>query len=219
MASLWCKKSPDCSKIRGYILLFVIVVSLATVIGFSLWFLGNYVDSKSGPGTDPLVLRLDAFSLSNFEVSNSSFSAEWEAKLTFGNQNGGLTVTLNPFESYVYYKEREALSCASVDAMLHVPPRKQKTLQIKFDPTSCGGEQPYVEDRVMKELSEDRKSGHLSFSLKMRIDASYSMRELLGMGTQVTLNPNCSGLKVQFEGAKGEGKINGGRKCTIPLPK
>ncbi|KAM1109225.1 hypothetical protein ACFX15_008330 [Malus domestica] len=220
MASLWCKSSPYFNKARGYIVLVLIVVSLATAIGFSLWFVGNYVDSKSGPGTDPLVLRLDTFSLSNFEVSNSSLSAEWEAKLTFGNQNGGLIVTLSPFASYVYYKESEALSCASVDATLRIPPRKQKTVQIKFDSTSCEGEQPYVEDRVMKQLCEDKKKGYLSFSLKMHIDASYSMKELLGMGTQVALNPNCSGLKVEFWGSKGtEGKIIEGRKCSIPLPK
>ncbi|KAM1936170.1 hypothetical protein ACFX15_013474 [Malus domestica] len=137
-----------------------------------------------------------------------------------GNQNGGLIVTLNPFEIYAYYKESEALSCASVDATLHIPPRKQKTVQIKFDSTGCEGEQPYVEDRVMKHLSEDKKKGYLSFSLKMHIDASYGMKELLGMGTQVALNPNCSGLKVELLGSKGtEGKINGGHKCSIPLPK
>ncbi|KAM1184552.1 hypothetical protein FF1_014010 [Malus domestica] len=137
-----------------------------------------------------------------------------------GNQNGGLIVTLNPFEIYAYYKESEALSCASVDATLHIPPRKQKTVQIKFDSTGCEGEQPYVEDRVMKHLSEDKKKGYLSFSLKMHIDASYGMKELLGMGTQVALNPNCSGLKVELLGSKGtEGKMNGGHKCSIPLPK
>ncbi|KAM2976673.1 hypothetical protein FF2_013717 [Malus domestica] len=137
-----------------------------------------------------------------------------------GNQNGGLIVTLNPFEIYAYYKESEALSCASVDATLHIPPRKQKTVQIKFDSTGCEGEQPYVEDRVMKHLSEDKKKGYLSFSLKMHIDASYGMKELLGMGNQVALNPNCSGLKVELLGSKGtEGKINGGHKCSIPLPK
>ncbi|KAM0977979.1 hypothetical protein ACFX13_014261 [Malus domestica] len=137
-----------------------------------------------------------------------------------GNQNGGLIVTLNPFEIYAYYKESEALSCASVDATLHIPPRKQKTVQIKFDSTGCEGEQSYVEDRVMKHLSEDKKKGYLSFSLKMHIDASYGMKELLGMGTQVALNPNCSGLKVELLGSKGtEGKINGGHKCSIPLPK
>ncbi|TQD78761.1 hypothetical protein C1H46_035685 [Malus baccata] len=171
------------------------------------------------------------------EPSVFGYEAEWEAKLTFGNQNGGLIVTLNPFEIYAYYKESEALSlnpfeiyayykesealsCASVDATLHIPPRKQKTVQIKFDSTGCEGEQPYVEDRVMKHLSEDKKKGYLSFSLKIHIDASYGMKELLGMGTQVALNPNCSGLKVELLGSKGtEGKINGGHKCSIPLPK
>lgn len=218
MAPSWCKDSPILNKIRGCILLVVIVVTLVIAIGFTLWFIGSYVDSKSGPQTLPLVLRLDVFSLSNFEVSNSSLSAEWDAKMTFGNQNSGLTVTIYPFESFVYYKEGEdALSCALVDAM-HIPPRKQKTVQIKFDSTGCGGEQPFIEDRVLKKLSEDRKSGYLNFSLKMNIDASYSMRELLGMGTQVSLNPNCTNLKIELAAAKGEGKITGGRKCSVPLP-
>ncbi|XP_050379570.1 uncharacterized protein LOC126796902 [Argentina anserina] len=219
MAVSWCKDSPIFNKIRGCILLVVIVATLATAIGFTLWFIGSYVDSKSGPQTQPLVLRLDVFSLSNFEVSNSSLSAEWDAKMTFGNQNSGLTVTIYPFETFVYYKESEdALSCASVDAM-HIPPRKQKTVQIKFDSTGCEGNQPFIEDRVLKELSEDhRKSGYLNFSLKMRIDASYTMRELLGMGTQVTINPNCTDLKIEIAQPQGEGEIIGGRKCTVPLP-
>ncbi|KAK9921442.1 hypothetical protein M0R45_029951 [Rubus argutus] len=129
MAASWCKDSPTLNKVRGCILLVVIVVTLAIAIGFTLWFIGSYVDSKSGPQTQPLVLRLDAFSLSNFEVSNSSLSGEWNAKMTFGNQNGGLTVTLYP------------------------------------------------------------------------------------------LRVSCITKKVEFAAAKGEGKIFGGRKCSIPLPK
>ncbi|XP_024029743.1 uncharacterized protein LOC21385812 [Morus notabilis] len=218
MATLWCKESQTFKKVAGNIVLVGLIGCLATIFLISLVSFSNYVDSKSGPQTEPLVLYLDSFSVSDFKVFKSSFSAKWDAKLTFTNRNGGLKIILNGFKIFVYHRERQALSCAIVDGM-EIDPKTQKTVTIMFDTRrSCGFEKPANKYQVLNELREDVKSGVLRFSLRMKIPAFYRLR-LLGLGTTVVLTPYCPALNLEFLGAKGEGKMVGGRNCSVPLPK
>lgn len=218
MATLWCKESQSLRKVVGNIVLVGLVGGLATIFLISLVSFSNYVDSKSGPQTEPLMLYLDSFSVSNFKVLKSSFSAEWDAELTFTNRNGGLKVMLNGFKVFVFHRERQALSCATVGGM-EIDPMTRKSVMIKFDTRrSCGLEKPENKYQFLNELREDVKSGLLGFSLRMKIPAFYRLR-LLGLGTTVVLTPFCPSLNVEFVAAKGEGKMVGGRNCSIPLPK
>lgn len=222
MASL-CRKEPiSASKFLSNILPVVLVGGLATAILLSLVSFSNYLDSKSGPQTEPLLLHLDSFSVSNFKVSNSSFSAQWNAKLTFENRNGGLKIVLYAFHISVCYSEvgDAPLSCAFVDE-IQIYPKKERTVEIRFDGRrSCGGPgKGYMEEgQMMKRLNEDAKSGDLNLSLRMEINAFYGIR-LLGFGTTLVLTPSCQDLNVKFLGQSGEGKMIGQRNCTIPLPK
>lgn len=221
MAPLWCncKESQSFRKVAyGNIALVGLVGGLSTIFLICLISFSNYVDSKSGPQTEPLLLYLDSFSVSNLNLYRSSFSAQWEAQLTFLNRNDGLKIIIQAFKIFVYRKERQALTCAIVDAM-QIDPKKHKTVRIGFDTRkSCGFEKPGNQNEVIKELKEDVKSGLLRFSLRMKISAFYRMR-LLGLGTTVVLTPYCPDLKIEFVAAKGVGKMVGGRNCSIPLPK
>lgn len=205
------------TKFVSNILPVVFVGGLATAILLSLVSFSNYVDSKSGPQTEPLLLHLDSFSVSNLKVSKSSFSAQWDAKLTFKNRNGGLKITIHGFDIFVCCKECEVpLSCASVDEM-HIDPKKQRTVRFRFDRRSgsCG----YKESEVVKQMSEHAlNSGEVSFRLRMEMRAFYGIR-LLGFGTTVILTPNCPDLNVKFVGQRGQGKTIGHQNCSIPLPK
>ncbi|XP_024922400.1 uncharacterized protein LOC112488937 [Ziziphus jujuba] len=227
MASLWKKESINLSKFLSNILPVVLVGGLATAILLSFVSFSNYLDSKSGPQTEPLFLHLDSFSVSNFKVSNSSFSAQWDAKLTFKNRNGGLKIVLYAFHISVCYNEGGdvPLSCAFVDE-IQIYPKKEQTVEIRFDRTtsgslSCGDhdhEKGFMEGQMMKKLNEDVKSGDLNLSLRMETNAFYGIR-LLGFGTTLVLTPNCQDLNVKFLGQSGEGKMMGQRNCSIPLPK
>ena len=218
MAFLWCKQSQTFKKVAGNIVLVGLVGCLATIFLLSLVSFSNYVDSKSGPQTDPLQLYLDSFSVSNFKVSKSSFSAKWDANLTFTNRNGGLKIVLSSFKVLVYHKERQPLSCAVVDDM-EIDPKRRRTVAVGFDSRrSCGFEKAVNGNEVLRELSEDVKSGSLGFSLRMKVSAFYRLR-LLGLGTTVVLTPFCPDLNVEFEADKGEGAMVGGRNCSVPLPK
>ncbi|PON43335.1 hydroxyproline-rich glycoprotein family protein [Parasponia andersonii] len=218
MAIVWCKESQSFKRVAGNVALVGLVGGLTTIFLICLVSFSNYVDSKSGPQTEPLLLYLDSFSVSNLRVSRLSFSAQWEAQMTFQNRNDGLKVILNSFKIFVYRKEREALTCAVVDDM-EIEPKRHKMVHVKFDTRkSCGFEKPGNQNEVVKDLKEDVKSGLLGFSLRMKISAFYRMR-LLGLGTTVVLTPYCPELNVVFVAAKGEGKMAGGRNCSIPLPK
>ncbi|KAH7512243.1 hypothetical protein FEM48_Zijuj12G0069700 [Ziziphus jujuba var. spinosa] len=211
MASLWKKESINLSKFLSNILPVVLVGGLATAILLSFVSFSNYLDSKSGPQTEPLFLHLDSFSVSNFKVSNSSFSAQWDAKLTFKNRNGGLKIVLYAFHISVCYNEGGdvPLSCAFVDE-IQIYPKKEQTVEIRFDRTtsgslSCGDhdhEKGFMEGQMMKKLNEDVKSGDLNLSLRMETNAFYGIR-LLGFGTTLVLTPNCQDLNVKFLGQSG----------------
>lgn len=220
MASLWCKESQSFRKIAGIgnIALVGLVGGLSTIFLICLISFSNYVDSNSGPKTEPLLLYLDSFSVSNLKVFRSSFSAQWEAQLTFQNRNHNLKVILHGFKVFVYRKERQALTCAVVDDM-EIEPKKYKTVRIRFDTRrSCGFEKPVNQNEVLKMLWEDVKSGLLGFSLRMKISAFYRMK-FLGLGTTVVLTPYCPDLNIEFLAAKGVGEMVGRRNCSIPLPK
>ncbi|XP_062109781.1 uncharacterized protein LOC133821606 [Humulus lupulus] len=219
MAFSWrCSESQRFSKVACNIALVGLVGGLSTVFLICIISFSNYVDSKTGPQTEPLLLYLDSFSVSNFHIFRSSFSAQWQAQLTFQNRNDNLKIVFRGFKIFVHRKDSEALTCAVVEDM-EIDSKKHKTVRIGFDTRrSCGLENAVNQNEVVKELEEDVKSSSLGFSLRMKIPAFYRMR-LLGLGTTVVLSPFCPDLKVVFVAVKGVGNMVGGRNCSIPAPK
>ncbi|KAL5545728.1 hypothetical protein UlMin_005415 [Ulmus minor] len=218
MAFLWFKQPERDRKVVTNIVLVGLVGALATIILLSIISFSNYVDSKSGPQTEPLLLFLDSFSVSNLKLSPSSFSAKWDANLTFKNRNGGLKIVLYDFNVFVFRREGEPLACAPVEET-RIDPKSEENVMVRLDTRkSCGFERPFKKDEIVKGLNEDVKSGRLSFSLRMKIYAYYRLR-LLGIGTSVVLTPYCPDLRVEFVEGIGGGNIVGGRNCSIPLPK
>ncbi|KAK7861038.1 hypothetical protein CFP56_029186 [Quercus suber] len=78
---------------------------------------------------------------------------------------------------------------------------KQKTVHIRFDRMGCGGEQPFVEDQVLKEIVEDGASGTLQYSVRMHIKADYGISFWL---YNMVIKSQYPDLKVEFVGATGE---------------
>ncbi|KAG6744969.1 hypothetical protein POTOM_051610 [Populus tomentosa] len=212
MASL---KSQDCGSICQLALFL-----LAVVAGISIITLGLTMNSKYSPRTQkqPLVIRLNSFSVSDLNVSNSISGANWDAMLLFGNRHSYFEISVEGFESFVYYYHQDALSCALVES-IHLGPKKQKLVQIKFNASGCGGgEQPFVEERVLKEIKRDGDNGTLHLGLMLNFQASYRK----GPWSWVYwLKAKCTDLDVVFETGPGAGMMIGDepRACSVPLLK
>jgi hypothetical protein len=212
MASL---KSQDCGSICQLALFL-----LAVLAGISIITLGLMMNSKYSPRTQkqPLVIRLNSFSVSDLNVSNSISGANWDAMLLFGNRHSYFEISIESFESFVYYYHQDALSCALVES-IHLGPKKQKLVQIKFNASGCGGgEQPFVEERVLKEIKRDGDNGTLHLGLVLNFQASYRK----GPWSWVYwLKAKCTDLDVLFETGPGAGMMIGEepRACSVPLLK
>lgn len=170
---------------------------------------------KFGRHRDALVLRLDTFTVSSFNLTNSPVFAKWDAELTLGNRDGDLNIVFEPFTGSVYYRE-DPLSCASIAEAIHLAPKRQKTLHVRFDRTGCEGEQPFIEDRILKQITEDRANGTLHCSLRIQMKATYGV---LIWSYDLIINSSCPDMKVEFVPATGDqGKMIGSqRNCSAPL--
>ena len=140
--------------------------------------------------------------------------ANWDAKLTLRNRDAHLKIFFDPFTCIVYYKEGP-LSCSSIAEPIHLGPMIQKTVHIRFDRMGCGGEQPFVEDQVLKGIVEDGASGTLQYNVRMHIKADYGISVWL---YNMVIKSQCPDLKVEFVASNGKGKIIGGQhNCSAPL--
>ena len=148
------------------------------------------------------------------KILRSLVLANWDAKLTLGNHDAHLKIFFDPLTCIVYYKEGP-ISCASIVEPIHLGPMIQKTVHIRFDRMGCGGEQPFVEDQVLKGIVEDGASGTLQYSVRMHIKADYGISVWL---YNMVIKSQCPDLKVEFVASNGEGKIIGGQhNCSAPL--
>lgn len=179
------------------------------------------MNSKYSPRAQqqPLVIRLNSFSVSYFNVSNSISGANWDASLLFGNRHRIFEIFIEKFESFVYYNHPDdALSCAVVEP-IHLGPKRQKLVQIQFNVTGCGGgEQPFIEDRVLKEIKRDEDNGTLHLGLMLNLHVAYKK----GPWSWIyDLNPRCSDLDVFLVADTGSGTMIGDepRSCSVPLLK
>ncbi|XWS43349.1 hypothetical protein CRYUN_Cryun16bG0095300 [Craigia yunnanensis] len=74
--------------------------------------------------------------------------------LLFANQNSVLEKAIDRFESPLYYNYTNPISCAVMKAM-HLGPNKQRLVQMKFNSTHCGEDQPFIDDRVLEGIRKD----------------------------------------------------------------
>ncbi|KAJ4823746.1 hypothetical protein Tsubulata_005568 [Turnera subulata] len=196
----------------------MVILVLALVAGAAILTVGLVMNSKYSPKgqQQPLVIRLNSFRVSDLNVSNSVSGANWDATLLFGNRHQVFEISIQTFETFVCYNHQDALSCALVEP-LHLGPKKQKLVHISFNATGCGGgEQPFIEDIVLKQIKRDGDNGTLHVGLMLHLQVTFKK----GPWSWVyELNPLCSGLDVRFMSGAGVGMITGDdpRPCSVPL--
>lgn len=197
--------------------LIVMVIIIVMLLGPGLLFTYKYVSENSPQSRKPLVIHMNSLSVSNFGITTSKLGAEWVANLTFANRDKDFEIYIEPFQTFVYYKERYAVSCASVEP-IRLRKRKQKTILIEFNTTACWANQPYemeIGAKVLKEIWDDKEKGRVRVSLKMYMEHGEYHKGIDRW--DLDLKPSCSDVEVDFLDATDEGRFLGNELyCSIP---
>ncbi|XVE96305.1 hypothetical protein REPUB_Repub02eG0209800 [Reevesia pubescens] len=190
---------------------------LGTVTGMIILIVGITMASKYAPQPQqqPLILKIHSLYLSGLNISCFLTEASWDITLLFANQNNVLEMAIDSFESSLYYNYTSPISCAVMKAM-HLGPKKQRLVQMKFNSAQCGEEQPYIDDSVLDGIRKDEIKGEMSFVVGMKLRVSYRTGIL---GWDYDLKPDCPKLDIKLVPGTGTGGVifDQPKICFVPL--
>ncbi|CAF2020059.1 hypothetical protein Bca4012_079674 [Brassica carinata] len=152
------------------------------------------------------VFSVTNFSVSNFNLTEPVFSAQFTANLTVENPNTKLTSYFNRIQGFIY--SQNAVAEEDFLAMEYFQPVYVETKKsVLIGETLTAGEkgQRKVPSWVGEEMKKERDTGTVSFNLWMAVSVTFktdgwSARE---RGLKVF----CGKLKVAFEGGSGNGAV------------
>ncbi|OMO68579.1 hypothetical protein COLO4_29585 [Corchorus olitorius] len=197
----------------------LVLTVLGTVTAMIILIVGITMASKYGPQPQhqPLIIKIHAFSVSGLNVSNLLMATNWDITLLFANQNSELEVAIDRFRSLLYYNYtyNDPISCAVTKA-IHLGPKKQRVVQMKFNSTQCGEEQPFLDEKVLEGIKEDEIKGEMSFGIGMKLMVSYRTGIL---GWDYELKPDCPKVHIGIESGTGNGGVifDQPKECLVPL--
>ncbi|KAF8045923.1 hypothetical protein N665_4209s0002 [Sinapis alba] len=152
------------------------------------------------------VFSVTNFSVSNFNLTEPVFSAQWTANLTVENPNKKLIGYFNRIQGFIY--NQNAVAEEDFLAMEYFQPVYVETKKsVSIGETLTAGEkgQRKVPSWVGEEMKKERDTGTVSFNLWIAVSVTFktdgwSARE---RGLKVF----CGKLKVEFEGGSGNGAV------------
>ncbi|XP_059441787.1 uncharacterized protein LOC132174100 [Corylus avellana] len=173
-----------------------VIISLL-LFAMAASFLYKYVTENSPESRKPMVIHMNSFTVSNFNITDSVLEAEWEANLTFENRDDCFEISINPFETYLYHKEI-LLSCTSVES-IRLNHRRQKKVLIKAKQSGCRGVKPKLEEPFLSEIRKEKENDGVLLNLEMNMEFEESKDGVDKW--DLSLTPSCSYIKVSFLGA------------------
>ncbi|KAL8147937.1 NDR1/HIN1-like protein 10 [Apium graveolens] len=151
--------------------------------------------------------RVDSLSVSNFNISSSLLSGNWDVQFTVRNPNKKITVKYDRIDADVFYKS-EGLASTTL------PPFSQgKRNETKVRAT-FGAIGAYVEDWVVRDVSGDRGKGSVKFSVRLLARARFKAG---AWGTRKRyVRVLCRDVPVGLTLSSGRGAMVGGaRECRV----
>ncbi|XVF67289.1 hypothetical protein PTKIN_Ptkin10aG0109000 [Pterospermum kingtungense] len=149
----------------------------------------------------------------NFNVSNSKLAVTWELDLAFESQlDNGCEILFTGIEGTIFYMEDIALVMTSWQPF-GPGSKEQKKVHLEFVTSGWEGDQPIVEDTVLK---EEQFKGMFHFSMRINTFVTYQKWGLLWRGSQPSY---CWDLMVKFAPETGAGRLFGrGQKGVPSIP-
>ena len=158
------------------------------------------------------VFHVDNFSVSNFNTTLPTFTANWEANLTVRNPNTKLTIEFGELQNFVFYEEDYLLASATAPRPFSLETRTSSVINAKL---SANNKDNLVENWVLDKLAKERSNGSVSFNFRMLFWTTF--RSGLWWKRHLSMKVLCEDIQVTFVGASGDGNIaaNGGRDCLV----
>lgn len=151
--------------------------------------------------------RVDSLSVSNFNISSSLVSGNWDVQFTVRNPNKKITVKYDRIDADVFYKS-EGLASTTL------PPFSQgKRNETKVRAT-FGAIGTYVDDWVVRDVNGDRGRGSVKFSVRLLARARFKAG---AWGTRKRyVRVLCRDVPVGLTLSSGRGSMVGdARECRV----
>ncbi|KAJ0231187.1 Hydroxyproline-rich glycoprotein family protein [Hirschfeldia incana] len=152
------------------------------------------------------VFSVTNFSVSNFNLTEPVFSAQWTANITIENPNSKLTAYFNRIQGFIY--NQNAVAEEDFLAMEYFQPVYVETKKsVSVGETLTAGEkgQRKVPSWVGEEMKKERDTGTVTFNLWMAVSATFKTERW--SERERGLKVFCGKLKVAFEGGSGNGAV------------
>lgn len=148
------------------------------------------------------VFHLDGFSVSNFNASWPTLTADWEANITVRNPNSKIKVYSDQIHNIILYGEDKLCTSVSPPIYLDIHQSTGDNLKLAANSTDAIMAGKLVVDK----MAAERNKGTVNFNLRMGYWTTFKS------GTwyvrKVILKVYCEQIKVAFVGASGNGKAS-----------
>ncbi|OMO85259.1 hypothetical protein CCACVL1_10320 [Corchorus capsularis] len=183
-------------------IMFIFMIAIVPIV----FLIMNYNSAAQQQGPQ---LQHDSFSVLNFHVSNSKLSATWELDLAFLSQGNGYEIQFSGIEGTIFYKEDIALAMTSWKPF-DVGMKEQEKVHLKFVTSGNEGDQPIVENSVLRQIKEEQNNGTIRFSMRINTFVAYQNLGSLGKSSKPGYDSYCWDLIVRFSPKTGTGNLFGG---------
>ncbi|XP_062166230.1 uncharacterized protein LOC133872667 [Alnus glutinosa] len=160
------------------------------------------------------VFRVDTFSVSKFNTSDSDFTANWDANVNVENPNHRLKVYFHKIKSWVSYKDNILSSSLNAEPSLFLDAMGHAVLHVKLSTNNSYDDQlAWVK---WLEMDQDRNGGSVSYNLRMMVWSTFK-RGWWGP-RRGNLKVYCDDLEVRYAGHATNNRMlppGQSRVCTV----
>ncbi|CAA3031878.1 uncharacterized protein LOC111412667 [Olea europaea var. sylvestris] len=149
-------------------------------------------------GTEDPDFHLVSLTVPNFNVTNSSLVASWDANITVTNQNEAFKVQFLQVVSSFFHEE----DLLAISPLQSFQVETRQTLGMSFGVATDPTNQEKLHNGVFPSIVQERSTGIVCFSLRLSLKAEYKSNSLW---KKASLKVNCKNLQVSFS-PTGEGK-------------
>ncbi|KAF7851917.1 hypothetical protein BT93_L1631 [Corymbia citriodora subsp. variegata] len=151
----------------------------------------------------PLIpeFHITAFSVTNFNISNSVLMGSWDANVTVDNKNEKLTAYFDRIQGYVYYDDPRNYISWSTEPSFSLETKTSGVLNVKM--TMIEGEQP--SPSALEQMNEERRKGTVIFGLGFGLMGTF--KSGWWWTSHFGMRVYCDSLGVGFVGASGTGSL------------
>ncbi|XP_010248449.1 PREDICTED: protein YLS9-like [Nelumbo nucifera] len=189
------------SFLRRMIILVIVVTVVMGLISIAAWFI-----------LPPQVpeIRVESFSVSNFNLSSSILTAKWDVAMNVNNPSEKVGMVYDRVHTLVLFGER--ILTAKFLPPFYLEKRDQTTLNVKFTADS-----EYMEGVLDEIMQVDRRNGEMLFNLRMT--AFITFKNGIWTLSKQSVRVYCDYLRVGLsKSSSGAGTLIGGpRDCLVYL--